>query len=58
MYKVLSSHMYQFISYRGYFSENENFKFNVIKLKGDGNDGEPDARRKLEFEKRPQIGWN
>ena len=28
--EVLSSHMYQFISYHRYFSEN--FKFNVIKL--------------------------
>ena len=26
--------------------------------KGDGNDGEPDARRKLEFEKKAKIGWN
>ena len=27
-------------------------------IKGDGNDGEPDARRKLEFEKKAKIGWN
>ena len=27
-------------------------------LKGDGNDGEPDAHRKLEFEKKAKIGWN
>ena len=26
--------------------------------KGDGNDVELDAHRKLEFEKRPKIGWN
>ena len=26
--------------------------------KGDGNDGEPDARRKLKFEKKAKIGWN
>ena len=26
--------------------------------KGDGNDGEPDARRKMEFEKKAKIGWN
>ena len=26
--------------------------------KGDGNDGEPDACRKLEFEKKAKIGWN
>ena len=25
--------------------------------KGDGMNGEPDARRKLELEKRPKIGW-
>ena len=24
----------------------------IIHLKGDGNDGEPDARQKLEFEKK------
>ena len=24
-------------------------------IKGDGNDGEPDARRKLEFEKKGKI---
>ena len=36
----------------------------MIFLKGDGNDGEPDARRKLEFEKKGQnwlelknYGW-
>ena len=28
------------------------------RIKGDGNDGEPDARRKLEFEKKAKIGWN
>ena len=27
----------------------------VACLKGDGNDGEPDARRKLEFEKKAKI---
>ena len=28
----------------------------IFFLKGDGNDGEPDARRKLEFEKkRPKL---
>ena len=27
----------------------------ILILKGDGNDGEPDARRKLEFEKKGQI---
>ena len=31
---------------------------NLEILKGDGNDGEPDARRKLEFEKKAKIGWN
>ena len=30
----------------------------LLKEKGDGNDGEPDARRKLEFEKKAKIGWN
>ena len=29
----------------------------VWQIKGDGNDGEPDARQKLEFEKKPNIGW-
>ena len=28
---------------------------NLFLIKGDGNDGEPDARRKLEFEKKGQI---
>ena len=37
---------------------------NKNRIKGDGNDGEPDARRKLEFEKKGQnwlelkdYGW-
>ena len=29
-----------------------------VLIKGDGNDGEPDTRRKLEFEKKAKIGWN
>ena len=29
-----------------------------LSIKGDGNVGEPDAHRKLEFKKRPKIGWN
>ena len=32
------------------------FTYNL--KKGDGNDGEPDARQKLEFEKKAKIGWN
>ena len=39
-------------------------KLLILTLKGDGNDGEPDARRKLEFDKkRPKLvgiknyGW-
>ena len=34
------------------------FEIHQPTLKGDGNDGEPDARRKLEFEKKAKIGWN
>ena len=30
----------------------------IFFLKGDGNDGEPDARQKMEFEKKAKIGWN
>ena len=34
------------------------FNTQVSLIKGDGNDGEPDARRKLKFEKKAKIGWN
>ena len=30
----------------------------VYVIKGDGNDGEPDALKKLEMEKRPKIDWS
>ena len=36
----------------------ENLMLLLFKVKGDGNDGEPDALEKLEMEKRPKIGWN
>ena len=43
---------------------NYSYVFHCEEIKGDGNDGEPDARRKLEFEKKAKnwlelknYGW-
>ena len=61
---VLSRRNTEDLSFSCNNSDDVRNNVNFVNIKGDGNDGEPDARRKLEFEKKGQnwlelknYGW-